>query len=78
MLKRNIKYPQKVKEIIFDQEIEEWITLSTQDKPSDELRRKEKYEKHMLPNYVNKVDFDDPKLTNLRSFKEFLEALNDP
>jgi len=78
LLKRNIKYPEKVKEIIFEQEIEEWITLTTQDKPSDELKRREKYEKYMLPDYVDRVDFDDPRLMNLRSFKEFLGALNDP
>ena len=77
-LKRNLKNPQKVKEIIFEQEIEEWITKSTQNKPSDELRRKEMYEKDMLPDYVNRVNFNDPKLMNLRSFKEFLGALNDP
>jgi len=69
---------QKIKPIIFEQEIEEWITKSTQQKPSEELKTTERYEKYKLPNYVSKIEFDNPKLMNLRSFKDFLNALNDP
>jgi len=76
--KKIIGDSQKVKPIIFEQEIEEWITKSTQQKPSEELKTTERYEKYMLPNYVSRIKLDDPKLMNLRSFKGFLNALNDP
>jgi len=68
----------KVRIIIFDQEIEEWITCSTQQKPSEELKSKRRYDKSMLPDYVDEVVSNYSKLTNLRSFRDFLEALNDP
>ena len=58
--------------IIFNQEIEEWI-IPNAHKPSDELKRTRGYEKYQLPNYVNEVDFE--KIKNLRSFQDFLRAL---
>jgi len=61
--------------IVFDYEIEEWILPNTPH-PSRELKRRELYEKYMLPDYAEKVDLD--KVRNLRSFKEFINALNDP
>jgi len=32
----------------------------------------------MLPDYVDEVVSNHSKLMNLRSFRDFLEALNDP
>ena len=61
--------------IIFEEEIEEWI-LPNVHKPSDVLKRTRSYEIYQLPNYVNEVNFE--RIQNLRSFKDFLCALQAP
>jgi len=68
----------KVRIKIFDQEIEEWITCSTQRKPSEELKSKRRYDKSRLPDHVDEVVSNYSKLINLRSFRDVLEALNYP
>jgi len=60
--------------IVFHEEIEEWILPNTQ-KPSDVLKRKERYEKWSLPDHVNRVDFY--AANQLDSFRDFINALND-
>ncbi len=71
----------KVKIVILDCEVEEWICISKgikfNCKPSRELRMREKYEKHMLPKYVDKLDIDKLKVKS-RSFRDFLNAIEDP
>lgn len=75
---RNIKTPVKV--LLFEYEIEEWICRSLgynwATKPSDELKRREGYAKHQLPDYVGRLDFDKLK-KNCKSFQEFLKILGD-
>lgn len=64
--------------ILCDWEIEEWICVSAgikiDDKPSTILKKREYYEKYMLPKYVDKLDFD--KLKSCKSFNEFRAALD--
>jgi len=38
------------------------------------------YKKYMLPKYVDKVisNYSESNLMKLRSFRDFIEALNDP
>lgn len=71
----------KVKIVILDCEIEEWICISKDIKfnckPSRELRIRERYEKHMLPKYVDELDIDKLKRRS-RSFRDFLNAIEDP
>lgn len=57
--------------IIFN---EEWIIPNTT-KPANYLKQHEDYEKSSLPAYADRVDFN--AIRNLRSFKDFLSALND-
>ncbi|WP_297522821.1 hypothetical protein [Thermococcus sp.] len=75
---RNIKTP--VKMLLFEHEIEEWICRSLvynwAIKPSDELKRREGYAKHKLPDYVSKLDFKKLR-NNCKSFQEFLKILGD-
>ncbi|WP_148258632.1 hypothetical protein [Thermococcus sp. AM4] len=76
--KKRIKTPVKI--LIFEYEIEEWICRSLgyswSTKPSDELKRRERYAKHKLPDYVNKLDFDRLR-RNCRSFQEFLKIVGE-
>ncbi|NJF24488.1 hypothetical protein [Thermococcus sp. Bubb.Bath] len=75
---KNIKTPVRV--FLFEYEIEEWIckslgiTWST--KPSDELKRKMRYTKSLLPTYADKLNFDKLK-HNCKSFREFLRILEE-
>lgn len=60
--------------IIFNEEIEEWIIPNTT-KPANYLKQHEDYKKSSLPAYADRVDFN--AIRNLRSFMDFLNALND-
>ncbi|ASJ01863.1 hypothetical protein A3L09_00605 [Thermococcus profundus] len=75
---KNIKTSVRV--FLFEYEIEEWICRSlgiTWDtKPSDELKRKIRYKKSLLPTYADKLDFDKLK-RNCKSFRKFLEILEE-
>ena len=70
----------RVKIILAEYEIEEWICISKDitwkhSKPSDVLKTKHSYEKWKLPKYADELDFD--VLSNkCKSFKAFLAALN--
>ncbi len=74
----NIKTSVKI--LLFEYEIEEWIYRSLgynwATKPSDELKRREGYVKHKLPDYVGKLDFKKLR-NNCKSFQEFLRILGD-
>ncbi|NJE09910.1 hypothetical protein [Thermococcus sp. MAR1] len=69
-----------VKIFLFEYEIEEWICKSLgyswSTKPSDELKKRERYTKSNLPKYADKLDFERLK-RNCKSFREFLEILGD-
>ena len=73
---RSLKTPVKV--LLFEYEIEEWICRSLgynwATKPSDELKQRERYAKHKLPDYVSKLDFEKLK-DNCKSFQEFLRIV---
>ncbi len=69
----------RVKIILAEYEIEEWICISKnlkwkQSKPSEELKRNFGYEKYKLPSYASKLDFDKLQ-KNCKSFNAFLNAL---
>ena len=74
----DIKTPVKI--LLFEYEVEEWICKSLgynwSTKPSDELKRREGYEKSDLPDYVNKLDFEELK-RNCKSFREFLRLVGE-
>ena len=66
--------------LAFEQEAEEWITVSMGKgvapgglKPSEYLRQHERYEKRKLPEYADELNLDS--LRELRSFRKFLECL---
>jgi hypothetical protein len=67
--------------VLLDYEVEEWICISKgirfSDKPSEELRRRENYEKYKLPNYADELDIRKLR-EGSRSFREFVEAVEDP
>lgn len=82
------KFEDKTRKIIFEKEIEEWITESLgikykyhNKKPSDALNEylknkkgiKKGYQKHHLPNYARSIDFG--KIKNLYTYKRFIKAL---
>jgi len=73
---KGVKTPVKI--LLFEHEIEEWICRSLgykwSTKPSDELKKREGYEKYQLPDYVDKLDFKKLK-RNCRSFQEFLKIV---
>ena len=73
---KNVKTPVKI--LLFEYEIEEWICRSLgynwSTKPSDELKKREGYDKYKLPNYVDKLEFEKLK-RNCKSFREFLRIL---
>jgi len=81
------KYKSRVKFIVFEKEIEEWITISLGInvpefmKPSEALNdylrnhKGESYDKCMLPEFVEVLDFN--KLRKLETFKKFEETLED-
>ncbi|QDA30997.1 hypothetical protein FH039_04440 [Thermococcus indicus] len=75
---RNLKIPVKI--LLFEYEIEEWVCKSLgyswSTKPSDELKRRERYTKSKLPEYADKLDFEKLK-RNCKSFREFLRILGD-
>ena len=75
---KSLKTPVKI--LLFEYEIEEWICRSLgyswSTKPSDELKKREGYEKYQLPDYVNKLDFERLK-RNCKSFREFLTLVGD-
>ncbi|HDZ35625.1 MAG TPA: hypothetical protein ENH81_01755 [Thermococcus sp.] len=75
---RGIKTPVKVP--LFEYEIEEWICISLgyrwSTKPSDELKKRLRYAKHNLPDYVEKLDFEKLK-KNCKSFQEFLRLVGE-
>ena len=71
----------RVKLVVFSQEAEEWITASmgrgsTDEKPSEFLRRTRGYEKRELPDYAESLDLG--ALRRVRSFSDFAGALGDP
>jgi hypothetical protein len=71
----------RVRLVVFAQEAEEWILASmgrtsVDRKPSDFLRMTRRYEKRELPKFVRSLDLE--ALKRLRSFKDFIEALDDP
>ncbi|WP_010477282.1 hypothetical protein [Thermococcus zilligii] len=74
----NIKTPVKI--LLFEYEIEEWVCRSLDYswaiKPSDELKRREGYAKHKLPEYVDKLDFNKLR-NNCKSFREFLKIVGE-
>ncbi len=65
--------------VILDFEIEEWICISEGidcgSEPYKTLKSKIGYEKHKLPKYAEKLNFN--KLKECRSFKEFLDCLKE-
>ncbi len=70
---------ERVKIILTEYEIEEWICISKglkwkHDKPSEVLKTKYHYEKWKLPKYAAELDFDKLQ-KNCKSFKDFLKAL---
>ncbi|QGA53903.1 hypothetical protein GFS03_04590 [Sulfolobus sp. E5-1-F] len=67
---------EKICTVIFDHEIEEWI-LPNSNEPSEELKRKEDYDKSDLPKYANEIDIELLKQKS-RSFNDFLNCINDP
>ncbi len=72
------EYRNKIKLFLFDYEIEEWICHDLNikyknSKPSQILKHKQKYEKHNLPNYAEKLDCN--KLKTCVSFDRFLSTL---
>ncbi|NJE01813.1 hypothetical protein [Thermococcus sp. JdF3] len=75
---KNIGVP--VKTLLFEYEIEEWVCKSLgyswSTKPSDELKKRERYTKSKLPKYADKLDFEKLK-QNCKSFREFLKLLGD-
>jgi hypothetical protein len=75
---KRVKTPVKI--LLFEYEIEEWICRSLgynwSTKPSDELKKREGYEKYQLPDYVDKLDFEKLK-RNCRSFQEFLKIVGE-
>lgn len=73
---RNLR--EKVRLLIIDYEIEEWICVSEglrfgKEKPSKVLEKEQGYEKWKLSRYVERLNFEI--LRNHPSFKEFLEFL---
>ena len=71
---------ERVKIILAEYEIEEWICISRgikwkHSKPSEELKIKFGYIKSSLPKYAAELDFDTLR-KNCKSFKDFLDALN--
>jgi hypothetical protein len=71
----------RVRLVVFAQEAEEWILASigrtsVGRKPSDFLRMTRRYEKRELPKFVRSLDLG--ALKKMRSFKDFIEALDDP
>lgn len=69
----------KVKIILAEYEIEEWICISKNlnwknSKPSEVLKNKDGYIKSSLPKYAAELDFDALS-NNCKSFKAFLVAL---
>ncbi|BDC17645.1 hypothetical protein [Acidianus sp. HS-5] len=73
-LKELEKYVDKKIFIIFSEEIEEWIIPNVH-KPSDELKRRKRYEKYYLPDYADMINFNN--IQQLESFKDFIRALTD-
>jgi len=75
---KGVKTPVKI--LLFEYEIEEWICRSLgynwSTKPSDELKKRERYAKHKLPDYVDKLDFEKLK-KNCNSFREFLRLVGE-
>jgi len=73
-----LKTPVRI--LLFEYEIEEWICKSLgyhwSTKPSEELKLREGYAKHRLPDYVHKLDFEKLK-KNCNSFREFLKILRE-
>lgn len=73
---RNLR--EKVRLLIIDHEIEEWICVSERlrfgrEKLSHVLKRERGYEKRKLPRYAERLNFKI--LRDYPSFKEFLEFL---
>lgn len=69
----------RVKIVLAEYEIEEWICISKDlkwghSKPSDELKIKYGYEKYELPKYASELDFDKLQRES-KSFQSFLAAL---
>ena len=64
--------------VILDYEIEEWTCVSEGincgREPYKTLKHKIGYDKHKLPNFAERLNFE--KLKNCRSFVEFLNCLN--
>ena len=77
-ISRGIKTPVKV--LLFEYEIEEWICKSLgyswSTKLSDELKKRERYAKHNLPEYAGKLDFEKLK-KDCKSFQEFLRLVGE-
>ena len=68
----------RVRVVLLDNEIEEWICYSlgikTNGKPSDALAEKKGYKKRDLLKYVSKIDCT--KLKNCQSFNRLISVLN--
>ena len=72
------RHANRVRIVMLDYEIEEWICYSQglkfgDQKPSAILKHKEGYQKRQLPTYAERLDCD--KLQNCTSFRRLLSAL---
>ncbi|MGC8600714.1 MAG: hypothetical protein ACP5LX_06665 [Nitrososphaeria archaeon] len=75
------KIKMKLSIIVFEWEVEEWITASlginaSGVKPSDVLRTRIGYEKRDLPFFAEKLNFKS--LRSVKSFSDFEKAITDP
>ncbi|MEO0134103.1 MAG: hypothetical protein ABIK72_05045 [candidate division WOR-3 bacterium] len=81
-VKRHIpdEYENRIRVIILDYSIEDWIyvglgdSFSKSKKPLEILKEKYNYEKFHLPKYVEEINIED--LQNFPSFRDFLNRLN--